>query len=253
MTTTRAITVCEDGNALAQRAADLFQLEATTAIAARGRFVVALAGGSTPEKTYGFLSEPETAAKIVWDKIFCFFGDERLVAPDAPESNFGMARRTLLSRVPLPEANVIPVKTDLTTAADAAADYEQKIAAFFGAAPPQHPPVFDLILLGLGDDGHTASLFPGKAALTVRDRWVAGTTPGVLPPPVDRITFTFPLINAARHVVFLVSGEKKADIARRVIQSDPVEQDYPAAHVMPTQGNLTWLLDKAAASRINPR
>ncbi len=253
MTTTRVMTICNDGDDLARRAADLFREDAARAIAARGRFVVALAGGSTPEKTYGLLAQPQTAAVIAWDKVFCFFGDERFVAPDDAVSNFGMARRALISRVPLPESNVFPVKTDAPTAMEAAADYEQKIGAFFGANPPDAPPAFDLILLGLGDDGHTASLFPGKPALAVRDHWTAASTPGVLPPPVDRITFTFPLINAARRVVFLVSGAKKAEIARDVIESDPNENDYPAANVMPTQGTLTWLLDREAASKLDSR
>ena len=251
MTTTRGITICDDGAALARRAADLFQEDAAKAIAARGRFVVALAGGSTPEKTYDVLAQPPTAEKISWNNVFCFFGDERFVAPDSADSNEGLARRTLLSRVPLPEANIFTVETDRPTVAEAAAAYERRIAAFFGASPPQPPPVFDLILLGLGDDGHTASLFPEKPALSARDKWVASTPPGALPPPVDRITFTFLLINAARHVVFLVSGAKKADIARGVIESDPGQNDYPAANVMPAQGVLTWLLDRDAASKLD--
>ena len=253
MTTMRAMTICADGDALARRAAELFCEEAEAAITARGRFVVALAGGSTPEKMYELLAQPETAAKIQWDKIFCFFGDERFVAPDSEESNFGMARRTLLSRVPLPEGNVFEVNTSLPTVEDAAAYYERTLAAFFEVEPPQSAPAFDLILLGLGDDGHTASLFPGHSSLTVRDRWVISSPPGTLPPPVDRITFTFPLINAALHTLFLVSGAKKANIAQGVIGSDPGKEDYPAGHVLPTQGKLTWLLDRDAAAKLNQK
>ena len=150
MTTTRTITICQDGDDLARRAAALFQDEARAAIAERGRFVVALSGGSTPEKTYGLLAQPETAAKIEWDKVFCFINDERFVNPEDANSNFGMVRRTLLSHVPLPASNIFPVATDSPTVEQAAADYETKIAEFFGAAPPNPPPAFDLIFLGAG-------------------------------------------------------------------------------------------------------
>lgn len=251
MTTTRAITVCNDGDALSRRAAALFLEEAAQAILARGRFVVALAGGSTPEKTYEMLAQAENAERIQWDKVFCFFGDERFVSPENADSNFGMARKALLSRVPLPEANLFTVKTDAPTAKEAAADYERQISEFFGMKLLEAPPAFDLILLGLGDDGHTASLFPGKTSLDARDRWVVETPPGTLPPPVDRITFTFPLINAAHHVVFLVSGAKKAEILRDVLESDPAHNDYPAANITPTQGFLTWLIDRDAASKLD--
>ena len=164
---------------------------------------------------------------------------------------FGMARNALLSRVPLPEANIFKVKTEAPNVQEAAADYELQISKFFGVDLPGAPPAFDLILLGLGDDGHTASLFPNNASVEVRDQWVVASPPGTLPPPVDRITFTFPLINAAHHIVFLVSGLKKADISRGVMESDPNQNDYPAANVMPTQGILTWLLDRDAASKLD--
>jgi 6-phosphogluconolactonase len=248
------LEICTDADALAARAAALIVQSARDAVARRGRFLFVLAGGSTPEKTYKLLAEPERRAAIEWTETFIFFGDERFVAPDNPASNFGMARRALLSKVPTPEVQVLAVPTAEQSAGAAAAAYSRELGQVFCQASDSLPaPRFDLVLLGLGDDGHTASLFPGKPALNEQRRWVTASPPGVLPPPVERITMTFPLLNAARQVVFLVAGEKKAEVVRKILESDPGREQYPAARIAPIDGTLTWLLDRTAASRLRPR
>ena len=222
-------------------AAAIFKL-ARAAIAARGRFVIALAGGSTPAQTYAVLARQWTpsAAGAQW---FVFFSDERYVPTGDPASNYAMAQRCLLSRVSIPAEQVYAVRPN-ATAALAAAAYQAQLKDFFGGAAP----IFDLILLGLGEDGHTASLFPGAAALAETTAGVVGTPPGRLPPPVDRITFTLPLINLSRAVFFLVCGAGKAGIVRTVLQANPAPVDCPAAGVQPRHGILRFYLDQAAAS-----
>jgi 6-phosphogluconolactonase len=251
MTTIERI-VCEDCIKLAEHAAALIQQAASDNIRSHGRFTLVLAGGSTPEKTYSLLARPQDVAKIDWSRTHLFFGDERLVPPDDPRSNFGMAQRTLFARVPVPSTNIFPIPTSRGSAAECAALYADTLSRFFQTRPGSPPPSFDLLLLGMGDDGHTASLFPGHPALQVTDSWVTSSPPGVLPPPVDRITFTFPVLNAARHVVFLVAGDKKAAVLRDVLEGGATPQQHPAAGVRPTQGKLTWLLDRAAAALLRP-
>ena len=248
------LQICEDVADLAAHAADLIIGAAREATAARGRFTIALAGGSTPKKTYALLAQPERAGQVEWGKVYIFFGDERFGPRDSPSSNYGMAREALLARVPLPEGNVFPMPTESDADEDASADrYARTLADFFGVPARGLPPRFDLILLGLGDDGHTASLFPEAPSLAVTESWVASTPPGTLPPPVDRLTFTFPLINAARHVAFLVSGEAKAGIAREVLEGVRNREARPSEGVQPADGALTWLLDRAAAGSLKSR
>ena len=242
--------VAKDAADLAAQAADLIITQAQAAIAARGRFTIALAGGRTPKATYGALAQPGRAGQMDWARTFVFFGDERFGRPDGPDSNYGMARLALLDHVPVPRANIFPMPTESEANEGASAEqYIQTLAQFFGVPPHGLPPRFDLILLGLGDDGHTASLFPGAPTLAIRDSWVASTPPGTLPPPVDRLTFTFPLINAARHVAFLVSGGDKANVVREVLEGQRGREVHPSEGVQPADGTLTWLLDEAAASR----
>jgi ribulose-phosphate 3-epimerase len=247
---------------LAESAVELIVRTGREAIDQRGRFLLVLAGGSTPEKTYELLAEPQRASALDWTKTYVFFDDERLVPPDDPRSNYRMARRTLLERVPLPASQVFPIATAGMTAAQAAAAYVTQLARFFPEATGPSLPRFDLILLGLGEDGHTASLFPGAAALQVQDAWVAGTPPGRLPPPVDRVTLTYPVLNAARQVAFLVAGQGKASVVRAVIEGEKGDcpplcdplcdwRRYPAAGIRPTDGTLTWLLDEAAARELS--
>ncbi len=245
------VVIFKDADRLAENAAELIVRAGREAIDQQGRFLLVLAGGSTPEKTYARLAEPQRASALDWTKTYVFFGDERLVPPDDPRSNFGMARRTLLDRVPLPGSQVFAIATVGTTAAEAAKAYAAQLARLFPGATGPSPPRFDLVLLGLGEDGHTASLFPGAAALEVQDAWVAGTPPGRLPPPVERVTLTYPVLNAARRVVFLVAGKNKAAVVRTVIEGHADRHRYPAAGIRPADGTLTWLLDEAAAGELS--
>ena len=249
--TSPTVTVLPDADAVARRAAEEIVTAAEIAVREFGQFSIALAGGSTPEKAYALLAGPEFAGRVPWDRCYFFFGDERVVPPDDPRSNVGMARRTLLDRVPVPPANIVPVPTDRGTVAACATAYAEILAERFGGSPGGPPPRFDLVLLGLGDDGHTASLFPGTPAVSEDHAWVVGTPPGILPPPVDRVTLTFPVLNAARAVHFLVTGEKKADVIRKVLTTNPGVDAAPAVGVRPTDGMLTWLLDEPAAAKLD--
>lgn len=244
---TTEIRILADADELAEAAASRIERAAAAAIAERGLFTLALAGGSTPEKTYKLLAQPERRARIDWARIRLYFGDERFVPHDDPRSNYGMAQRSLIGPASLAPATVFPIPTDLPTAAACAAAYEATLRKEF-APRGQAWPVIDLVLLGLGDDGHTASLFPGKPALRETNAWVTSSPPGVLPPPVDRITMTFPVLNAAREVLFLVAGAGKASPIRDVLKEAAAVEDRPAVGVRPTEGALVWLLDKAAAA-----
>ncbi len=244
------IQIFPNGDALAAHAADLFAQAARDAISARGRFTVALTGGSSPHKTYERLAQ---AQEIDWTSVFIFLGDERFVPYDDERSNYGMCRRLLLAHVPIPAAQVLPIPTDTATPDEAALTYAETLSHVFGQPSDGPSPALDLILLGLGDDGHCASLFPGMPTLHVTDRWVVAGPPGTLPPPVDRVTFTFPVLNAARQVVFLVNGEKKAAPVRDIFEAGAGVDQHPAAGVQPTNGTLTWLLDEAAASLLTKK
>ena len=161
-------------------------------------------------------------------------------------------RRDLLNVLSIPESRQFVPDLSAAGEAEVAAGYEQTIAAFFGASPSGPCPSFDLILLGIGEDGHTASLFPGMPSLNETRRWVVSTPPGTLPPPIDRITFTYPLINAARQVVFIASGTGKAAVLHELLDCNPSPLDKPAAGVKPASGNLLWLIDKPASRLLTP-
>ena len=245
-----AVRILKDSDELSAHAADLFVRVVQDAIRARGRAMLALAGGSTPQKTYGLLAQPARRSRIDWARSYLFFGDERFVPPYDPESNFAMVQRTLIAPAASPAAHVFPVPTQLETAAAAAAEYAATLRRTFGMRESLDPPRFDLILLGLGEDGHTASLSPGAASLRVTDRWVVASPPGTLTPRVERITLTFPVLNAAREVVFLVSGETKAEALQDVLEGPPRREERPASYVSPVDGALTWLVDESAAGRL---
>jgi 6-phosphogluconolactonase len=251
--TSANVVICPDADQLAARAADRIIQAAGEAIRNRGRFTLALSGGSTPEKMYALLAQPERSAQLDWSRIYLFFGDERFVPHDDPRSNCHMATRSLLSRVPIAADHVFAIPTDTASPPDSAARYARTLADFFGVPPDGPPPALDLILLGLGDDGHTASLFPGRPSLAEHKAWVTASPPGVLPPPVDRVTLTFPALNAGRGVLFLVAGAGKAAVVQEVLEGDPSVDRAPAAWVRPTNGTLTWMLDEAAAARLGKR
>ncbi len=239
------LTVTADLAALGAAAADDVLARAASAIASRGRFAIALSGGSTPQPLYERLAASPWRDRTDWSRWHVFWSDERLVPADDPCSNQRLAQQALLGHVPIPAAQIHRVPIDAGPPEVVAAAYEGELRASF-LLDDGSLPRFDLILLGLGSDGHTASLFPGAPALDERRRLVVATPPGSLPPAVDRVTFTLPVLNAARAIVFLVSGADKAEALRRVLAGD---QSLPAARVQPTDGELHWLVDQAARGR----
>ena len=236
-----------DGDALASAALAFIIHAAQDAIAARGRFTIALTGGSSPVATYALLARTPPG-QIAWDKWEIFLGDDRFVPAGDDRSNYGQARRLLLDNVPVPAKNIHPIDTGAASPAAAATEYSETLRQVFGLTDGAAPPVFDLVLLGLGDDGHCASLFPHMPTLAVTDLWVVSTPPGTLPPPVDRVTLTYPVLNAPRQVLFLVSGANKAAPVFDILEGGASREVHPAAGIRPVSGTLTWMLDAAAAS-----
>ena len=220
---------------------------ANEAVAQRARFTIVLSGGSTPKSLYNLLATNARTA-LPWDRMFFFWGDERHVPPTDPDSNYGMADETLLSKIPVPAGNVFRIKAENPDAAAVAEAYEQTILKFFQLKSGEVPN-FDLILLGMGPDGHTASLFPGTTALQDKSHLVVANW--VEKMKTHRITLTLPVLNAARCVTFLVSGTDKASVLRAVLEEDVPEEQYPAKLVRPAAGKLIWLLDRAAASQLS--
>ena len=243
MTTQPEITVFPDQAHFIAGAAEFMAAQAVEAIAARGRWTAALAGGGTPRPIYARLAEAGLAQGIDWTRVHFFFGDERCVPPDDPRSNYHMAREALLAHLPLPAANIHRIAGEEDPALAALA-YELEIQRFFRSAAA---PAFDLICLGMGDNGHTASLFPGTASLRERERLVVPQYVEVM--QSWRVTMTAPLINAARHVAFFVEGAGKAAMLQRVL-AGPYDPDVlPAQLIQPTVGQLHWLMDAAAAGQ----
>jgi 6-phosphogluconolactonase len=234
------IDILRDPEALAARAADVL-LEAATA--AGGPLAIALSGGSTPRRLYELLAQESYRDRFPWDRLHVFWGDERFVSHGDARSNYRMADEALLAHVPIPRSNVHPVPTEGMTPEDAAREYERTLKSFYGAETldPKRA-LFDVTLLGLGEDGHIASLFPGTKALSERERWVMAVTDG---PAEPRISLTYPALESSRAVVFLVAGAEKRAIFARVLRGD---QDFPAARLRPF-GSVTWLIDAAAADR----
>jgi 6-phosphogluconolactonase len=221
---------------------------ANEAVAERGRFVIALSGGSTPKSLYTLMATNARAA-LPWAQMFFFWSDERHVPQTDPDSNYRMAQEAMLSKVPVPASNVFRVPAENPDAADAALAYERILRQLF-SLPAGEIPRFDLILLGLGPDGHTASLFPETAALEEKSRLVVANWVEKL--KAYRITFTLPLLNAARGVAFLVSGSDKASALHEVLEGDAPGEKYPAKLVRPAEGKLIWFVDRAAASELSP-
>lgn len=218
-----------------------------TAIARRGIFTVALSGGSTPKKLYEMLAEESLQGLINWHQVHFFFGDERHVPPDAEESNFRAANEALFSKIDVPTQNVHRFQTEEPDAKIVAQKMENELREFFGLSDGEFPH-FDLILLGLGADGHTASLFPETPALKETKRLV--TENYVEKFQTFRLTFTVPNINHARNIIFLVTGEDKAEAFREVLQGADNPEKYPARMIKPEEGSLQFLADEKAASRL---
>lgn len=219
---------------------------ATEAVTHRDRFTIALSGGSTPRNLFNLLA---TNARTVfpWDRTYFFWSDERHVPPTDPESNYRMAEEIMLSKIPVNTGNVFRIAAENPDASAAAEAYEQTLRKFFQLEPGQVP-VFDLILLGLGPDGHTASLFPNTAGLREKTRLVIANWVDKL--RTNRLTLTLPVLNSARAVAFLASGTDKAQVLRTVLEEDAPPEQYPAKLVRPGNGRLIWFVDRAAASQL---
>lgn len=237
------ITIYPDADTLSQAAAQYVVQAANEAIAAHGRFTLALSGGSTPKKLYSLLANEPYRAQVDWTKVEVFWGDERNVAADDPESNYHMAMETLLSKVPIPADHIHRVPADEADRDAASLRYTEEMRRVFGT---NGTPAFDLIQLGMGPEGHTASLFPHQDSLKEVERLVMPVT--VPKPPPPRLTFTPPLLNAAQRIQFLVTGKEKAEALHAVLEGTYQPEEYPAQIVRPTHGEVLWMLDTAAAS-----
>jgi 6-phosphogluconolactonase len=248
------IRVYKDPQELALKAARGFARLADQYVVGCGRFTVALSGGSTPRAMLALLAEDPFADTVPWSAIHFFWGDERCVPPDHPESNYRMAFEALLSRVPVPEQNIHRIRAELEP--ERAADqYEIELTLFFlskgisPTAPLTNVPRFDLVMLGMGPDGHTASLFPGTTALHVDDRVVVANYVEKL--KAHRITLTAATINNARNVMFVAAGADKADALKNVIEGPAQPDTYPSQLIRPKSGSLLWMVDQAAAQLLS--
>ena len=248
---TVSVEVVGDAAAVAARGADLFALLAQEAAAARGAFAAALSGGETPRALYRLLARQQFAQKIPWRRVHLYWGDERCVPPDSERSNYGMAHEAFIRHVPIPAENVYRMRGE-DDPDEAARAYERLLLQppALAAHSQADLPVIDFVLLGLGGDGHTASLFPHSPALAVEDRLVVaneGEGTG------KRLTVTYPVLNAARRVVFVVTGAAKAGMVAEVLEGLRAPDAVPAQAVAPVHGGLTWLLDEAAAGELSGR
>ena len=227
---------------LAMTAADVFAMTAKNCATQRGRFVVALSGGSTPRGMHRMLAEEPYLSDIPWKDAHVFWVDERCVPENDPASSYGLARKDFLDRVPIPTRQIYPMNGEALPE-KAAAIYQAQLEGFFRAEEGSCP-VFDLIFLGIGIDGHTASLFPEQRALDERERWVVAVKGGS--PNVDRLTMTYPVLNHARQIVLLAAGKQKSEVLRAILEQR--QTALPAQRIRPISGKLTWLLDREAAS-----
>jgi 6-phosphogluconolactonase len=251
MTNNREVRILADANSIAQTAAAEFLEAAQQAVSEKGSFSVALAGGSTPKALYGLLAtNPLLQAKVPWSKIQFFFGDERHVPPNDEESNFRMAEEAMLGKAPVDAKQVHRIKGEKRNAAQAAEEYEQDLRASFRLQAGQFPR-FDLVLLGMGPEGHTASLFPGTKALKEERRLVVSNWVGKF--YTDRITFTPPVLNNAARVIFMVHGEEKAPALKAVFEGPYEPEQLPAQMIQPKHGKVLWLVDPSAASMLVPK
>ena len=223
--------------------ADFFVACANEAISKNGRFSVALSGGSSPKKLYELLASDAYKTKIDWTKVYFFFGDERYVAKDHADSNYLMAKTSILDALAIPENQIYSIDTDLDPAS-AAQDYQRCICNYFGSDDT----CFDLILLGLGDDAHTASIFPGTSLVWIDEEFVKEVY--LEDKEVYRISFTAPLINLANNVAFLTFGANKAEAIKAVFEADKDVAKYPAQLIKPSHGTLKWFVDEAAVAQL---
>lgn len=244
MKTRVEVQIFSDLMAISQKAAEMFVLLTRESISEKGRFAVAISGGSTPKRFYSLLGSAAYRDQIDWPSVHFFWADERCVPKEDEENNFKLASETFLSRVPVPDRNIHRIKGEKGPEIGTK-DYGGRIRSFFGTLGL---PVFDLILLGMGEDGHTASLFPGSKILQERERLAV---PVYLERPgVDRITLTLPVLNNASQILFLVSGSSKAEAVRSVLEGGKASRRFPASLIRPLHGSVTWLIDEEAASNL---
>lgn len=238
--------IFDNPEALGRGAAELFCDAAMQAIQARGSFHVVLSGGSTPRLMYGVLASPPFLEQVAWDRVHFFWGDERPVPPEDSESNFHSANRALLRHLDLAADQIHRMRGEETDLDHAARGYQNEVARVFNTDPGGAPPSFDLIFLGMGGDGHTASLFPHTKALGESARWVVANEVPQL--ATRRLTMTEPILNAARRIAFLVSGADKAETLRKVMEGPRDADRLPAQRISPGSGELVWMMDRDAAS-----
>lgn len=238
----RSVSVCDDSTDVAERSAACIVDAAAQAAAARGVFTICLSGGDTPASTYSRLAQ--IGGSLPWDRTHVFWGDERCIPLDRPDNHFTMATDLMLSLVPIPPENVHRVRGEAADAAAAAAEYETMLREFF-ATDAAEVPVFDLLLLGMGEDGHVASIFPGSDGAGERKRWVVDHYATKRGERVRRLTLTMPVLTAARQVMILVSGELKAEMLAAVLGG---EADVPAREIDAEAANAHWIVDREAAS-----
>jgi len=237
------INIYPDLHTLAQAAADKFIQEGNHAIQERGMFTAALSGGSTPELAYKILAAKEQSQQLDWSKTHLFWGDERCFPPENPESNYGMANEVLLKHLPIPDTNIHRMEGE-NDPHQAAVSYQETLKKVFGNTPK-----FDLIYLGMGTDGHTASLFPGPLNFQENESWAAAIF--IEKFQSWRLTLTPAVINQAQNIIFIISGANKADTLKQVLEGEHQPEVYPSQLIRPSNGNLTWYIDKAAASGLD--
>jgi 6-phosphogluconolactonase len=250
LSTSPEIRILTTPQELFSAAAEEVVRTATEAVSQRGRFTIALSGGSTPKQLYNLLAT-NARTTLPWDRMYFFWGDERHLPPTDPDSNYRMVEEAMLSKVPVPASNVFRLRAENPDADAVAEEYEKTLRKFFQTGSTEVPR-FDLILLGMGPDGHTASLFPGTAALQEKSRLVVANWVEKL--KTNRLSLTLPVLNAGRCVMFLVSGTDKASVLRTVLEDKNASgEQYPAKLVQPTDGTLLWIMDRAAASALSTK
>jgi 6-phosphogluconolactonase len=249
--TTPILRTFPDKSAIFAAAADEFVKLGREAIKSGGRFTVALSGGSTPRGMYELLAAEPHKSQVDWSKVQFFWGDERSVPPDDKDSNYRMANEAMLAKLPLASGQVHRMEAERADRDQAARDYQAEIARVFGIAADGPPPVFDLILLGMGPEGHTASLFPHTTALHETERWVVVNF--VPKFKTDRMTFTTPILNRAANVVFLIAGADKAESLAEVLEGARNPEEYPSQLIQPDPGRLLFLMDSAAAAKLTKK
>lgn len=245
----REIQILDSASSVAEAGALHFVRICNSSIKNNGKFSVVLSGGSTPKGMLSLLATDEYKKQVPWDKCHFFWGDERSVPPTHADSNFKMATDSLLSHVPVIASQIYRMEAEKADITQAAQEYQNKIATFFSVPNSSSPPQFDLLYLGMGPDGHTASLFPGTTALSEKSKWVV---PNFVPKfNTNRMTFTYPMINQAKNVIFLVAGKDKVASLKEVLEGTPNLETYPSQGINPSHGSLLWLLDVDASSGLS--